>query len=119
MVIYTIKDPSHAYAIGKDTPLVWASFITLLVSLTVTLIWVPLEGQSLFTIALDTSSPPFLRPAPSQARINVKLSHVPLSSLLPPRLHCRLAHDAPHRALPAGVVCALPRHGAGSGPNGS
>jgi hypothetical protein len=44
MVIYTMKDPSQQYVIGKDTPLVWASFITLLVSLTVTLVWVPFEG---------------------------------------------------------------------------
>lgn len=47
MVIYTMKDPSQQYAIGKDTPLVWASFITLLVSLTVTLVWVPFEGACL------------------------------------------------------------------------
>lgn len=45
MLIYTLKDPSHQYNIGKDTPLVWASFIALLTSLTVTLIWVPFEGE--------------------------------------------------------------------------
>lgn len=44
MLIYTIRDPNHSYAIGSDTPLVWASFITLLGSLVITLIWVPLEG---------------------------------------------------------------------------
>ena len=44
MVLYTSRDENHQFAIGKDTPLVWASFITLLVSLTVTMIWVPLEG---------------------------------------------------------------------------
>ena len=47
MLIYTIRDPSHEYAIGADTPLVWASFGCLLVPLTVTLIWVPLEGWRL------------------------------------------------------------------------
>ena len=44
MLLYTARASDHKFAIGKDTPLVWASFITLLVSLTVTLIWVPLEG---------------------------------------------------------------------------
>lgn len=44
MLIYTIKAESQQYPIGKDTPIVWAAFITLLTSLTVTLIWVPLAG---------------------------------------------------------------------------
>ena len=42
MVIYTSK--SGPYAIGKPTPLVWMSAGALLFSLTVTLVWVPLEG---------------------------------------------------------------------------
>ena len=44
MLIYTARAPSGSYNIGKDTPIVWAAFATLLVSLTATLIWVPLEG---------------------------------------------------------------------------
>jgi len=47
MLIYTIRDPAHEYRIGKDTPLVWASFVALLTSLTVTLVWVPFEGWRL------------------------------------------------------------------------
>ena len=45
MLIYTAK--SGEYHIGKPTPLVWASAVALLTSLTVTLIWVPLEGWRL------------------------------------------------------------------------
>jgi len=44
MLIYTIRAEDQQYPIGKDTPIVWAAFITLLTSLTVTLIWVPLAG---------------------------------------------------------------------------
>lgn len=44
MLIYTSKDPNHQYDIGQDTPIVWAGFVTLLTSLVVTLIWVPLSG---------------------------------------------------------------------------
>jgi hypothetical protein len=44
MLIYTANAEDGQYAIGKDTPLVWTAFIVLLTSLTVTLIWVPLEG---------------------------------------------------------------------------
>ena len=44
MLIYTIRDPNHEYRIGKDTPLVWTSFVALLTSLVVTLVWVPFEG---------------------------------------------------------------------------
>ena len=44
MLIYTSRAPSGSYTIGKDTPIVWAAFATLLVSLSATLVWVPLEG---------------------------------------------------------------------------
>ena len=45
MLIYTAK--SGPYHIGVPTPLVWASAVALLTSLTVTLVWVPLEGWRL------------------------------------------------------------------------
>jgi hypothetical protein len=44
MLIYTVRAEDQQYPIGKDTPIVWAAFVTLLTSLTVTLIWVPLAG---------------------------------------------------------------------------
>ncbi len=44
MLIYTFRAEDKQYNIGKDTPIVWAGFITLLTSLVVTLIWVPLAG---------------------------------------------------------------------------
>ena len=45
MVIETGRNGD--YAIGPDTPLVWFAFVSLLVPLVVTLIWVPLEGWRL------------------------------------------------------------------------
>lgn len=47
MMIYCSTAPSQSYNIGKDTPLVLTSFGTLLVSLTITLLWVPFEGWRL------------------------------------------------------------------------
>lgn len=47
MMIYCSTAPSKSYDIGKDTPLVLTSFGTLLVSLTITLLWVPFEGWRL------------------------------------------------------------------------
>jgi sodium/potassium/calcium exchanger 6 len=44
MLMFTANDPSHEYNIGKPTPLVWLAFTTLLISLIVTLVWVPLAG---------------------------------------------------------------------------
>jgi hypothetical protein len=44
MLIYTVRAPDGQYLIGKDTAIVWMAFGTLLTSLTVTLIWVPLAG---------------------------------------------------------------------------
>jgi hypothetical protein len=47
MLIFCIGNESHSFPIGKDTPLVLTSFSVLLFSLTVTLVWVPLEGWRL------------------------------------------------------------------------
>ena len=47
MLIYCSSSPTHSYAIGPDTPLVLTSFVTLLVSLSITLFWVMWEGWRL------------------------------------------------------------------------
>ena len=44
MLIYTASAESGTYAIGKNTPIVWAAFAALLASLVATLVAVPLAG---------------------------------------------------------------------------
>ena len=44
MLIYTASAESGTYAIGKNTPIVWAAFAALLTSLVATLVAVPLAG---------------------------------------------------------------------------